>query len=1603
MADQIILKNSSNPGERPTQDSIFPGEISLNVNAQEPGAFIKVTDGSIVKVGPASVMPTSPRQSPSKGESWLDESQGTLKIGTEDGARKVWRTVAAPFLGGGGNCVFVAPEYPFSTDNLKNDGRALPFQSLNRAVLELTKIYIGNVLSGFSPSSSSSKYTIYLAPGLVSAYNEAGVSEQDFSVNLSARVSGEVSYSDLVRLNSTSGGLVIPSGISVVGMDRNKSVVRPCFVPRYKNYLFPESIQGGDDPLSAILKCSGNSLLSGFTVLDKLDKLEIADVEERNSYAIFKTRSPHCLKFNDIVTVDLSSQVDQSSGTFYSGVYYAIPVSSSEFFLSEGDQTGENASPYVPFSSIPETAYVVGPKMTGSLTQKSAHRLRAISNANFSEISEYYSKVQKAFPSLFGGRIVDGSRLVNPGDYVVVAPTSSEYPDNKVVNSVREQPLKVSHVTLRSEYGMCWGDFDGSTLAGFKSVYVDSCKAESIQNDPSVYEVYTTLVNESGSSEQKWWGLSVAKYLSTPVESRPLSVVEVAVESQLDLLNNTPISNIRYFYSSVEENVQGDPKSIGVPDLEKDYRHFGFRARNGAELHLDSVETSGPAVGVWALNGGVCYLSNSISSYGTLSLKSEGFLGINTIGGADSNSKGFVLEGIQRPLALTKSQVQSDENKEILSLGSRVKSVYLEDPYTQVVELTSDFSPSYILPYSLSPGTALWIETADCTYRGFFVTDGGPTVVTGLDDPSKFAKLRIRSSDTTIPYNPEFVSTMGVPYIRRFKDPREEFDRAYTFLISNTSPTAIPPQTGSVLRLNQTSQQQGGNLLRPNVQLDPGSSGGWGRVFSVEAVGTGTLSSSPQFNNVLADSNQDLSYYVAVTTTDFGRPWVQGNAFKSSNGTYATYKNRNWYCAENNLWDYAYYGGQSSLNPEFGPFSVAPNQPSSPFVDSSVSEKQELVSICFQGTYGPDSYSELYQSGSYLRGATLPHQCYTSASNFDGDDGSSSLGLCLTDQTSPSPSLTTYTVSQAVIVQSEQTALLYSETGGPRRYRPAIIEFSVLSASGIVNPRQGVSVVKLSKQGYWEYVRIVSLNGSTVRAIRLTPGNSSYESQLPSEAVNYLWPAQTSVTVCSANPTPSPRLYDPDWGNTKSSVFRFFEIMGYSKEVMRPLLEPKYWGDRLLSMNSLSEVQPTGGYALYSGKWPLEFNRPSVVSANSHTWLFPGYYSYSRGLLKYQSTDLTRKLSADSQAYTLWGGRMKVTGMNDKGELVRIGNQTEALTGNTNRFEVSPYQKANKQLYEAQDVYEFPSQVVVFSADDISSGFNGTVSSFELRRSGLPIPLSQLSSESSLVSLGGVVQKPDENYSIVNGSILFTTPPPSGLSCDIRVITSEDSSRTLKALSLNFSESFDGVSSTYSVETQSLTPQEIKELSYTEINPQNTFVGIGGVQQIPLSPVYPFSYSVQRDSPTEIFFNFTGPPPAGSTSDIRVFSSGNYWSLRGINPVRVFSLDPLEFDGNKTSFTLTFDGEVVDASTISSEKIVFSLGGSVQIPNVSYKVENSVLTFLGEEDPPTPGTSCDLRVITNSNFSPCRDISSRELNFSVWGPGMVLTLASQAGLLNLVP
>jgi hypothetical protein len=832
---------------------------------------------------------------------------------------------------------------------------------------------------------------------------------------------------------------------------------------------------------------------------------------------------------------------------------------------------------------------------------------------------------------------------------------------------------------------------------------------------------------------------------------------------------------------------------------------------------------------------------------------------------------------------------------------------------------------------------------------------------------------------------------LDIPFIRRFIDPRTDTEKCYGFFVQSTNPVSQAPQVGSVLRLNQTGQTLS-NTLKRNYQFDPGQYGGIAQIFTVDNVETEQYSASSNFNYKIFDSSQAENYVIYTTVTDNTSPWVQSVPsnpsdldstlvpFNTSQGTYLASQNRNYYAAENNLWTSLYY--ETNFNIVNGPTKVAPEKSDSPFVISSVIQQSELVTKSWQGLV-PDPYYNYYVNGipspfkdnlSYMRGAVIPYQQYTIQYQVDEDDGSPNLGIIF--NTVALDESATVLISNSVTVQTGQV-MTSPFVENPTFGRPQIDQLEVLSVQQITQPREGVSILQLSNpvQGIVEYVRVVSLNSSTLQVIR------NYYPQYAIGNLPETWAKGTTVKVCVPSGYPEPSVYDVDWAPTKVAMFRFLQLMGYSPDLVRGYLEPKYFGERLL-LNTNLNLSPVGGYANLTSAWPIEFNNPSAIISNTHTWQYAGYLDYSRGLPKYQVNEISKKLSYDYLSTVSWGGRLTVSGTNELGQMICLGPIREALTAKYFSTESPLSYAADRQVYSSPEPVSFPNPVLVYSTDDISGMFDGASTSFPLTRGGYPIPSTQLSDYGVFVFVGGVAQKFEYSYVIQTSSpsgylpiIQFTEPPPEGASCDIRIVTSDDDNQSVNVVSFTLDPLFDDLQSSFAVSP-----------SGAGLTSSNSFVFLGGIQQYPFGPTQTSSSYLVENPDTNTTLSFIGGAPnAGTLSDIRGILPGSQYLNAGVSTVFVSLVDDIaaQFNGTTQTFVLTIDGQPLDPTKVYAQNMFVSLGGVMQIPyaqagspssglaytvGVNSATTNMEITFAVA---PLANTVCNIRVITSEEFLTC--------------------------------
>jgi len=1164
---------------------------------------------------------------------FFDNISNELSIGDVDTetAAAVWKKVTTPFLGGtNGYVCFVATEFPTATDSVLNDGQAAPFKTLNRAVIEVAKLSIQQQ----NQIDTGERYTIIVAPGITPVYNGPGTplktstGENNFKVDFESLQQPSVpDVLTLQQFNSPDGGMFVPRGTSILGMDYRKTQLRPTYVPTVVN---PSTNLGAYQPLTAILKWTGDSLLETFTFHDKREDIQISDFKTNAAGdGIFVSNRAHCFGYNDYITFSYAAGTNQTSlaggVSALPGQYYVFPLTATTFLLSYTSiPLGAN---YIQRADLPVGNQGLSYLATAFWPGRTANRVRAVFPASLQELEDFYVKVQSAFPVYFNGKI-NQAEVLNPGETQIVAPVSTSPSESIISDSTNHASPYAHQIGLRSNYGMCGIEQDGNLVTGFRSALVTEFTAVSLQNDPVAYEIYATIRDiTSNQLVTNWYPLQFATWSLLPTNVRPLNIQDTPLAAQLELLNLTEIINIRWYYETLE--TPDTKESIGLANFDRDFRHFAIRSRNGAYIQSDSCWSVGQAVAYWALNGGKITLSNSSSNFGAQSLRAEGFAGLGA-GPSDSlpeqSNSGFIFSGIRMPTKVTASDTLTSRR---LELGPSILAVGNVANGVQEILIGNGFKAINIQPFSLIAGSCVYALNGSLEFRATLVEDGNTPVIYKNNGQ---AILRVRSIDSSFPLGTiDTLSSMkdwSSVFIKRWSDPRTVSESSYALVVETSNTDHRIPSIGSILRLDQTSPGSS-RLLRPNVQFDPGVTGGWGRIFEVSFSQTSYDGDSPQFNEILLNRAISNTYYVGLNLIDASRPWLSDN--DHAHGSFTTYENRNWYAASNDDWKGIYYSSEGV--PVEASLKLNPAEFNSVWATSASSEVLSRVNTTYQGIFAPDPELAQYSEyGYYFRGDQPAIVNYGFELAVNKDDGSPSFGFL--DYTVPVPGDTSTTTTILTPLQTTVTVLSTLDFPSP------FLQFFVVAlTNGTRAP---------------EYCQVLRVNSVTNE---LTLKRGLYGSKATVD-----WPIGTDVTEQSPSSSVNPLDYDFDWAPSKSAMIRFLQVMGYKNVDIQKLLRPETRSNRIVEVNSIS-LSPQDGYAIATGPFPLTFNNPSTINVSSQSFNFVGYISYSKGLPTYLGNEIPTKQYFDYLNSFVWGGKITASCSDEKGNLPLAGELKQLETG----------------------------------------------------------------------------------------------------------------------------------------------------------------------------------------------------------------------------------------------------------------------------------------------------------------------------------------------------
>ena len=513
-----------------------------------------------------------------------------------------------------GRILYVSPSDLDSTDSITNEGNSQtrPFKTLQRALIEAARFSynIGN------NNDAIEKTTILLMPGEHLIDNRPGYGIQNdngakgiqpdgtqvnpaiFDLTLESNFDLTQESNILYKFNSIHGGVIVPRGTSIVGLDLRKTKLRPKYVPNPTD----------NTPDSAIFRITGGCYFWQFSIFDgdENSKVYTNNTNFTGTNLATPTFSHHkltCFEYADGVNIHPGTGITDLNMYYYklSIAYSASSTrsitekfpSSLEGFASrraEYEIVGAFANDPVKIAQIqagdgftPSNQVTVTTLTDHNLDVGTPIKINGVQPSAYN-ISAKVSSIDNANPKVFTYTLSSFSdELSTPADNVSNATVIVE------TDTVDGSSPYIFNCSLRSVYGANGMKADGNKATGFKSMVVAQFTGVSLQKDDRAF----------------------VKYDQTNRAYAPVSV-DVAYSGDLSTKSSST-----------------NPEKVYHLDSEAIYRQ-GWETThvniiNDAILQVVSVFAIGYNKHFAAESGGDASITNSNSNFGQLALVADGF------------------------------------------------------------------------------------------------------------------------------------------------------------------------------------------------------------------------------------------------------------------------------------------------------------------------------------------------------------------------------------------------------------------------------------------------------------------------------------------------------------------------------------------------------------------------------------------------------------------------------------------------------------------------------------------------------------------------------------------------------------------------------------------------------------------------------------------------------------------------------------------------------------------------------------------------------------------------------------------------------------------
>jgi len=412
-----------------------------------------------------------------------------------------------------GRILYVNPNDLDATDSIENQGNSLtkPFKTIQRALIESARF---SYVRG-SSNDIHDKTTILLFPGehiidnrpgfgiidssgakAVSPSGTQTVAQLTLSLTLNSNFDLNQEDNILYKYNSIHGGVIIPRGTSLVGLDLRKTKIRPKYVPNPTDPSVPRS---------SIFKITGSCYFWQFTIFDA-DSNEVAYTS--NTDFSTNNRSKPTFSHHKLTAFEYADGITVSSGytatdldMYYNKISNAFNAASGrdieqkypdsiglEKVRSEWEIVGAlGTDPIKVFSMISGDGTTPGNTIT--VTTSTAHNLTAGTPIKIKGVSPIDYNISTTVQTVTNATtftyLLPFVRNDLPATATVTTATVTIESD-----TVSGASPYIFNVSLRSVFGMCGMLADGAKASGFKSMVVAQFTGVSLQKDDRAYVKY---------------------------------------------------------------------------------------------------------------------------------------------------------------------------------------------------------------------------------------------------------------------------------------------------------------------------------------------------------------------------------------------------------------------------------------------------------------------------------------------------------------------------------------------------------------------------------------------------------------------------------------------------------------------------------------------------------------------------------------------------------------------------------------------------------------------------------------------------------------------------------------------------------------------------------------------------------------------------------------------------------------------------------------------------------------------------------------------------------------------------------------------------------